>query len=69
MKIAEQEEREQRRMDIAATKEVCVRTYVAVCCDRHSILRGLLSLTPRSVPPRGPVHLHTSTLNFVHACM
>ena len=23
MKIAEQEEREQRRMDIAATKEVC----------------------------------------------
>ena len=51
MKIAEQEEREQRRMDIAATKEVCV--YIAVCCDRHSISHGLLSLTPRTMhlPP------------------
>ena len=70
MKIAEQEEREQRRMDIAATKEVCV--YIAVCCDRHSISYRVACC--HSHHAQCTCHLevlctYTSTLTFVHVCM
>ena len=63
MKIAEQEEREQRRMDIAATKEVCV--YVAVCCDRHSISRGCHSHHAQCTCHLEVLCTYTSTLTLL----